>query len=175
MLIRTIGLEPARNLYGSLETLLHWDYHYWLQRGSTEVERGDLSLAEHFLNQARSLNPDDSWVSNEWAYLLFSKAISNPASAHSVTMIQEAVGILEDLIGYDRANPYPYHVLGAQGLTWARRGISSPREKGDFLTRVIEQVQAGANRFPADQHIREILKELKREYLNIAVPTTPRI
>jgi hypothetical protein len=45
MLIRSIGVESARNLYGSLEGLLHWDYHYWLQRGSTEVEQGELSLA----------------------------------------------------------------------------------------------------------------------------------
>jgi hypothetical protein len=51
-LARTIFPEAARDLYGSLEQLLSWDFQYWLQRGSLEVEFGDVALAENFLSQA---------------------------------------------------------------------------------------------------------------------------
>ena len=61
-LIRVIGADAGRNLYGELEGLLRWDYHFWLQRGSLEVEVGDLDLAENFLNQARALAPTDFYV-----------------------------------------------------------------------------------------------------------------
>jgi hypothetical protein len=77
-LIRTIGREAARNLFGEMEPLLAFDSAYWLQRGSLEVEFGDLGLAENFLNQAYNLGPDDLFVQNEQAYLLFRKAIDNP-------------------------------------------------------------------------------------------------
>ena len=32
--------DVGRDIYVRLEPLLHWDFHYWLQRGSLEVERG---------------------------------------------------------------------------------------------------------------------------------------
>jgi len=39
----------ARDIYEELESILSWDYHYWLQKGSLEVEAGDIRLAENFL------------------------------------------------------------------------------------------------------------------------------
>jgi hypothetical protein len=48
-LIRVIGPDAGRELYGEIENLLRYDYHFWLQRGSLEVELGDLDLAENFL------------------------------------------------------------------------------------------------------------------------------
>jgi hypothetical protein len=90
-------------------------------------------------------------------------------------MVQEAIGILEGLVGYDRINSYAYHVLGSQGLAWARRGIHGSREKGEFLIGLIEQVQAGASRFPADTYIRTILEDLKKEYLQIAIPSQAKL
>ena len=41
-------------------------------------ERGDLSLAENFLNQAHGLAPDDPFVETERAYLMFSQAGGAP-------------------------------------------------------------------------------------------------
>jgi hypothetical protein len=105
---RNIGADGAQNLYGSLESLLHWDFQFWLQRGALEVEVGDLALAEHFLNQARSLNADDPYVLNEWAYLLFAKALQNPKGTAALTLVDEATELLEGLINrYKASNPYP--------------------------------------------------------------------
>ena len=72
-LIRLLPVEDVRFTYERIESVLNWDYHYWLQRGSLEVEIGDLSLATNFLDQARSLASGDRLVENEYAYLLMKK------------------------------------------------------------------------------------------------------
>lgn len=123
-LARAIGVEVTRNLYGSIEQLLTWDSHYWLQRGSLEVEFGDLALAENFLNQAKGLAPDDPFVENERAYLLFRQALEGPTGIESPKLVEQATSQLEELINTRGSiDPYPYHVLGSQGLSWVRRGI----------------------------------------------------
>src|SRR5437870_11338370 len=68
LLYRLAGIRAARDAYVGAEGMLSHDFHYWLQRGSLEVEHGDIRQAELFLNQARGLEPDDPWVLNEWAY-----------------------------------------------------------------------------------------------------------
>ena len=92
---RSLGLEATRNLYGDLEQLLSWDYHYWLQRGSFEVEFGDLSHAENFLNQAKGLAPDDPYVDTERAYLMFAQALAAPNTDRAVALVEEATASLE--------------------------------------------------------------------------------
>ena len=44
--------RAIREVYDSLQSLMDWDYHYWLQRGSFEVEIGDIEVAENFLEHA---------------------------------------------------------------------------------------------------------------------------
>jgi len=167
---RTIGLEPARNLFGGLEQLLAFDFHYWLQRGSLEVEFGDLRLAENFLDQAVSLAPDDPFVENERAYLLFRKAIDNPGSVAAPSLVDEATKSLEDMIANsEKCGAYPYHVLGSQGLAWARRGIKSSLEKGRFLGRIIKRVEEGRKKYPRELELEKLIEDLKKEYLGIAV------
>ena len=165
-LARSIYPEAARNLYGSLESLLSWDYHYWLQRGSLEVEFGDAPLAENFLNQARGLAPDDPFVQTEWGYLLFKKALDHPVSIEAPALVEEATLLLEDLIGRSGvADSYPYHVLGSQGLSWARRGTHIRPEKERFLARLIGIVNEACTRFPRAGELQQLLKDIKRESL----------
>src|SRR5207253_2633651 len=97
-LIRSCGEEFAKNLYGSLEDLLQWEYHFWLQRGSLELEFGDLKVAERFLSTAKSLGELDPIVETEWAYLLMKKAI-NLGGIDAPELIEEATGTLQELMG----------------------------------------------------------------------------
>lgn len=168
-LLRTVGLEVARNLYGSLEMILSWDPHFWLQRGSLEVEVGDLNLAEHFLNTSRGYNPDDVFLQTEWAYLLFKKACNNPAAKDAQDMVKEATESLETLMGRT-GDPYPYHLLGSQGISWARRGIRASREKEAYLKKLIRKVEEGCKRYPKEEDLRQLLVDLNKEYLGIALP-----
>ncbi len=165
-LARSIYPEAARNLYGNLESLLSWDSHYWLQRGSLEVEFGDAALAENFLNQARGLAPDDPFVQTEWGYLLFKKALDHPASIEAPALVEEATLLLEDLIGRTGvADSYPYHVLGSQGLSWVRRGIHVRSDKERFLARLVGILNEACARFPRAAELQQLLKDLTRESL----------
>ena len=171
-LIRAMGGDAARNLYGELEGLLRWDYHFWLQRGSLEVEVGDLALAENFLNQARGLAPTDSFVETEYAYLVLRKAIQNPNSSFAPDLVREATETLTSLI--DRVGDrdvYPYHVLGSQGIAWARRGIVSTIEKDRFLRGVISHIEAGCRNHPRAAELKSLLEALRREQLEATVPS----
>ena len=170
-LMRSIGLERARNLYGKVESMLNWDFHYWLQRGSLEVEAGDLSLAQNFLGQARSIAPEDPFVETEWAYLLFRQAIEIPGASDAQSTVDEATTILEDLIDRHRhLRSHPYHVLGSQGLSWSRRGIKSLHRKSSYLHKLLNIVESGIIKHPAEPQLKQLFKDIKREYLEIAVP-----
>jgi hypothetical protein len=153
-----------------MEALLTFDWHYWLQRGSLEVEFGDLGLAENFLNQAVSLAPDDPFVQNEQAYMLFRKAIDNPGGPSAPSLVDEATKLLEDLLlQSDKSGPYPYHVLGSQGLSWARRGISSSMERERYLRKIIKRVEEGHKKYSREAELEQLLEDLKKEYMTIAV------
>ena len=169
-LARTIYPEPAKNLYASLEQLLSWDSHYWLQRGSLEVEFGSVALAENFLSQARGLAPDDPFVDTEWAYLLFRKAIDNPQAVEAPTYAGDAMAMLEGLIdrpGY--VDSYPYHVLGSQGLAWARRAVMGRAERDRLLTQILRRLEQAKTLFPQMAEIMQLYTDVKREYLMTAV------
>ena len=169
-LLRVIGVDATRNLYASLESLLSWDYHYWLQRGSAEVENGKLDLAEQFLNQAKSISPHDAFVQNEWAYLLFRQAIEHPGSAAAPKLVREATKILERLMSRGgHLSAYPYHVLGSQGLAWSRRGLGS-QEKQRYLRSIVATLDEGINKYPKKKDLNRLHRDLKREYLEMAVP-----
>ena len=169
-LLRSVRLEQTRNLYGQLESMLGWDFHYWLQRGSVEVEKGDLNLARQFLNQARSIAPDDPFVENEWAYLLFREAIENPGAADAQAFVDEATTILEDLIdSHAHLDSHPYHVLGSQGLSWSRRGITNSQKKGQYLQKLRGIVEAGIKKHPTERQLKQLLIDIQREYLGIAI------
>ena len=68
---RMLEVDQAKTLYADLEDLLDFSHHFWLHRGSLEVEYGSLEYAENYLAQALGLADSDPLVRNEWAYLLF--------------------------------------------------------------------------------------------------------
>ncbi len=167
---RTLGLEQTRNLYGQCETLLRDDYHYWLHRGAIEVEQGDLALAENFLSQAKGLAPADSYVLNEWAYLLFRKAIEHPASADACRYVDDALDILNGLISNrTNAGAHAYHVMASQGLAWSRRGITSKVERAEFLEQVKNNLLEGCALFPDSTDLRQLERDVQKEILGLAV------
>jgi hypothetical protein len=174
-LYRALDAEGARSIYGLVEQLLSWHSQYWLQRGSLEVEVGDPGLAENFLSQAMSLAPEDPFVQNEWAYLLFKKALRVPGAIDAPGFVKEATGMLQNLIDTRRAaGEHPYHVLGSQGLAWARRGIRDEEETARYLRKLISCVENGCEKYPQSDELRQLLHDLKRELLLLATPNYGR-
>ena len=164
-----LGQFRGQTFYQSIENDLGDDFHFWLQRGSFELEWGDLHSAENYLGQARGLEPGDHRVENEWAYLQFRKANVRPTHEDAPRLVEGATAMLKRLMDDERTSEHPFHVLGSQGLAWSRKGRLGRGERGPYLRELIMHVEGGAKRFPSSSKLRGLLKALKEEYLGIAV------
>lgn len=162
----TIGFMPARDLYTRLEAVLGGDYHYWLQRGSLEVENGDVRKAENFLGAAKSLGAGDFRVDTAYAYMLMRKAWENPSDLHADEYLNLGIDELETVIANSgQLSPYSYHVLGSQGLAWIHRSNWSRDRKREFLSRLVETLELGLNYHPTSQNLFRLRDDLKKEVL----------
>lgn len=169
-LLRTIGRDAGREAYVEVESQLSWDCHYWLHRGALEVEAGDLSLAQNFLDQARGLAPEDYKVQTEWAYMQLKRAAQDAPSLESEERAMEAIAELEDAVsGRGAGDAYPYHVLGSQSLSWVRRANLQPETRARILRRLLDAVKEGVEFHPRRQELRQLQDDLEREYLMTAV------
>lgn len=167
--VRDIG--RAREIYDELEDILAWDYHYWLQRGSLEVEVSNVRGAENFLAQAKGLAPDDYRVQTEWAYMLLKRAAqeAEAGSLQSRDLADEAFTELYDAIARrGRTDSYPYHVLGSQGLGWSRRAVMTARERTEVLRKLLDTVREGRRHHPNQRDLELLERDLYREYLQSA-------
>jgi len=175
MLINLLTVPDVRAVYEEVEDQLSWDYHYWLQRGSFEVEAGDLSLAENFLGQADSLRSGDYMVETEMAYLRLKRAAWEAPSPSSRQQAESAFDDLERAIlakgGKDR---YPYHVMGSQGLAWLHRDNLTREEKIRILERLRNVVKEGVQNHPRERDLAQLADDLQKEYLLLAVPAGQR-
>ena len=121
------------------------------------------------MNQAGNLSPDDALVENERAYLLFRKAVLSPGASDAPKLVEQAVSSLEDLIeSRGTTDPYPFHVLGSQGLAWSRRGIPNRDERAKFLRYLEKQVAQGSKRHPSAKDLLELRGDLQKELLGLA-------
>jgi SIR2-like domain len=170
LLFRLTSVTEARMVYQDLEPLLSWDYHFWLQRASLEVEEGDLNIAENFLGQARGLSPEDPYVQTEWAYFLLKRATSRPEARDAEESANDAIKILLGRIAVAGiTDDYPYHVLGSQGLAWARRGIKGREKRRNLLNLLIKEVRNGCANHPDHSNLKILLEDLTKEQLRTAV------
>lgn len=172
-LIEQLGdAQSIRPVYALIEDILRWDFHYWLQRGSFEVERGSVSYAENFLAQAMALAPDNLFVRTERAYMLMVAAAGEAEAGLPLhhEHADEAMGELFDVIEtHGKETPYPFHVLARQGLAWLQHAGLSPTEQADYLGRMLSYVRDGVKLHPQSRELRTMEKSVEKAYLATAV------
>jgi hypothetical protein len=163
-------VAAIRGVYDEVEDLLSDDYHFWLQRGSFETEGGDLDLANNFIRQARGLNPDDAYVRTQWAYTTIKTASHSPDDPASRTNVAEAFDQLDEAIEQrGRADAYPFHIYGSQGLAWSKRGPLTLDERVELLQTLRRVVDDGIALHPSRRDLRQLAADLKDAYLRLAV------
>lgn len=166
----TSDVETPRRAYASVESLMNWNYHYWLQRGSYEVEVGNIDSAENFLNQALSMAPHDYRVQAEWAYMSLKRASLNASAIDAPSRAEEAFKHLEEAIeNRGETDPYPYHILGSQGLGWARHAVISREDKRNLLSRLERIVGEGVKHHPLERDLVQLRDDIKKEILMTVV------
>jgi hypothetical protein len=168
----TADVDSVRAIYDAVEPLLNSDYHYWLQRGSFETKEdpGELALARNFLDQARSMASDDAHVRTQWSYMMLKRASRRAGEAGVDEDARIAFEELEDVIA-TRGNRdfYPFHVYGSQGLAWAHRAPLSADAKKRLLEQLRRVVDDGLRAHPGSSELRDLKKDLDREYMMLAV------
>lgn len=130
--MRRLKLSPAsvRDVYKSVQSLLKADFHFWLQRGSFEVEHGDLDLAESYLASARGCEGGgvDRLVTTEWGFMRFRKAIRSPGSDELCVKAMEALSQLMNVARTaGSSSPHTFTVIIRHGTDW----LSSAQSLGD--------------------------------------------
>jgi SIR2-like domain len=167
-LLRQLRLDGAQLVYQEVESVLVNDHNYWLQRGSLELEDGNVRLAENYLSQARALDPHDFKVQTAYAHMQIKLACAEPTSTSSDRLIDEAMATLEEQISSrGQIDAYPYHVLGSQCLAWTRRGQWTSTQKEHLLQRVVGRVQEGVTGHPRAGELRSLLRDLRFELIAI--------
>jgi hypothetical protein len=172
----TFSTGDARSLYQDLEQACADDYHFWLQRGSYEVQFASLSLARNWLAQAKAGDgANDHRVQTEWAYYLLKSARQDPNSSDASEHVAEGKQILADYIqGYGERDPYPYHVYGSQLFGWTQAASLSDEERGRELRAIIEVLREGTSKHPGEQELKILLRDLERALLMLSVPARQR-
>ena len=164
-----------RECYEEVESLLSWDYHYWLQRGCFEVKSGDLGLAQNFLEQARSLEPNDFLVRTEWSYMMLKRAHDAPTELAAPEWAEQAFSELEDAIQErGSTDSYPYHVYGSQGLAWARRAIMTDGERIALLDRLRSVMNEAVRSHSTSRDLHQLWRDIEAEYLEMSLPPAQR-
>ncbi len=168
-MLRTVDLTQARLIYSDFEDALSWNYHYWLHRGALELETDNLGLAENFLSQAKSINERDVFIDNELAYLSFKKANQSPTKQESPELVQEAIEMLVQ-VAHRRPDQigHAYHIMGQQGLVWAKNGISTLSEKRVFLESLEKKVKQAVDATKAEM-MATLHQDIQQALLMLAV------
>lgn len=159
MLIRLISHQNLRSLvsdnqavgriYGSAEALLGDDLHFWLQRGSYELDFGDLRAAKNFLEQARTIDPADVLVATAWAQLQLKTALDVPGSPGSVGLAQEAIESLTRLMQRPNIDsPHTFSVFLTYSFRWLRAATLGAEEERRLRELILDMGDRGNRLYP---------------------------
>jgi hypothetical protein len=168
---RNFATSDARVIYDDVEEFCKDDYHFWLQRGSLEVQDGSLTIARPYLLSARDGGQHDHRVHNEWAYYLLKDAWKNPRRPEAEAQVEEAEEILlRRLETCDGDDVYAWHIYGSQMLAWLRVRPTDHDTKARKLEVVKRRLEDGVRRHPSDRELRSLLQAIQAEWLGMAVP-----
>lgn len=154
---RALGGHAGLAFLAELEQYMAWDHHYWLQRGSLELETGDPSLAENFLNQAAGIEPNDLLVRTEIGYLKLKLAVAETNAVYSKELLEDGLSTLEWVMSRrHHFDPHPYDIYGRMILQWTARNDTSDSDQDTYLRKAVEVVQRGQKKHVRDGSLREV-------------------
>ena len=164
--------DPARGFLAELEPYMAWNHHYWLQRGSLELEIGDQSLAENFLNQAAGIEPNDLLVRTELGYLKLKIAVTEADPIHSKELLEDGLNDLEWVMSRrNHFDPHQYDIYGRMILEWTARDDTPDSDRDELLRRADETVRQGRKKHPGDNRLRELFVQIANRRLGLDTDT----
>jgi tetratricopeptide (TPR) repeat protein len=165
-----IEIEYARKIFEAIKNHLKHDWQFWLQYGSLELEYGELSLAENYLDQAYQLKPDADFITHAHAHLWLKQSIIANSIVEAVDLRKKAEQVLNKQFEKERLDdPYPYHILCSQLMKWIRTWVTDLEQKRTEIKCVREYIKVARKRFPWNERLAQLEDEIHKEYLYTAV------
>ena len=165
------NIEQARLIYDALTRQFKRDAQFWLQYGSLELEDGNLAHAENYLNQAESLDTNNSYIQNAKGHLLLKKGTEVATKTEAVSLQDAGSKILLENMAQDHLNgPYTYHIYCSQRYKWMHVWVSDLEEKIAELNHLREVLEKSIRTFPRSHKLKDLNEIVEREYLSLAVP-----
>ncbi|MFF5014333.1 hypothetical protein [Streptomyces sp. NPDC001165] len=157
-LMVSLRLAPARvrEIYNTVHELLCNNFHYWLQRGEYELERGDLGIAENHLETAQGCEggATDHFVLTAWSAIRLRRSTVHPNDGTLRERALEAIDVLEEVTRrHGGASPHSFSVIARRGTEWleACEASLSADQIDDIMRRFLAVVESG-RRFCKDNH-----------------------
>jgi hypothetical protein len=130
--------EAVKRVYGSAEEWLDGDFHFWLQRGSYELDYGELTAAENFLKQASALAENDVLVATARAHLQLKQALADPGKPKSASRAREALGILYGIMqSPTSSSPHTFAVFLRYGFQWLKEAPMGSEERRQLREKIL--------------------------------------
>jgi hypothetical protein len=171
-------IDEARSIFSALAGWFGNESHFWLQFGNLELEgrNGDLRLAENYLRQAESLDPNDPYIQNALGHLLIRKGVEAQSFDEAKALRAEGSELLKKRIeatGFD--DVYAIHILCAQRYRWARVWFwdndDSARQEYEWMRNLLDRALM---RNPRHQRLRRLRETVERAYLELSIPAESR-
>jgi len=169
------NIDQAREVYDSISTFFNDDFHYWLQYGCLELEgtKGNMDLAENYINQAESLNNNNIWVLNAKCVLYYKKALVQQINTKAFEYKQLGDEMSNYLLEYGEDNPYIYHIYCRGRYQYMKNWTENMSEKKEELKHLLYVITIGVKNHPLDWRLKKVQEELTKAQLHFAVSESP--
>jgi hypothetical protein len=166
------NIECARNVYDSVSTFFNDDSQYWLQYGSLEVEGegGDLNLAENYLDQAESINPNNPHIKNAKCNLYYKQSSYTNDAVYALEYKRKADELTkEQLLSVGKDDPHIHHIYCRGNYYFISKWITNKNDKATKLTELKKIIENSIKSHPRDRKLEIAHQAITRSYLQIGV------
>ena len=104
------------------------------------------------------------------AYTTLKTASRNPNDPSSAANTAQAFEELDEAIEQrGRADSYPFHVYGSQGLAWANRAPLNTDQRAALLQTLRRVVEEGITLHGGRRDLKQLADDMEAAYLSLAV------
>lgn len=169
-----ISAQRVREAYESVHGFLEDDFHYWLHRGSFEMERGDLDLAASYLDSARGCTDghDDYKVLTAWGAIALRRSKKNPGH---LELREKAFQAHEHLWQVIRSrggeSPHTFVALIRDGYEWLLSATLAEEDRSRIVRSLSKCVDLASISCPNNPECGEVIREYRPKIAKLMNPS----
>lgn len=166
------SIEQAREVFDSITEYFNDDANFWLQYGSLEVEGkgGDLKLAENYLKQAESLNPDSYYIMSAKCNLYYKLSCNQESYEQAISIKEEADTMAQRLIlSTGKVETHIYNIYCIGRYRFILRWVHDRLKKRNDLRDLKKTIETAIKLHPRDRRLDTIYNAINRAFLNLGL------